>query len=607
MTRLAILATSAAFAGAAAAQQPYVLPEITLSAYQTPAEIGRTGATVDVVTRDEWRASGATRAIDYLTTLPGISASTNGGFGTNASLRLRGLSDRYVKVLVDGIDVSDPSGTQISFDPGALLLDDVQRIEVLKGPQSALYGSEAIAGVISITSLQPHDEGTRQGAGLEYGSYGTVKGNYNLASKGRDYEVAVSATRITTDGFSAADENAGNTERDGAQATRLSGSGSYQLTPDLRVGAAAFWQKTRADFDEGFPAVADGTPPYVEVSRSKARGGRIFAEYTLGGVAHQLSAQRYVIDRQLTEDYGDYITRGERNEMTYTGDTRIDDRLSLAWGGTHSQETMKQTSEGVDAGHIINSAFGEARFAATPDLDLALSLRHDHHSAFGGENTGRLALAWRVSPDWLLRAQIGTGFRAPSPDELYAPDYGNPDLKPETSRGVELGAERRIGDGGFARVTLFQSRITDLIDYDFTTSTYAQVDGDSTTSGIELSAAMPVTDRVRIAGNFTYTDSEGPDGQPLTRVPERALNLRLEGDAGTRSRYMMGVTHVSGLTDRGVDMPSYTVVNAGLEFDITPAATGYLRIENLLDEEYQVVRGYGTSDRAIYAGIRAAF
>ncbi|SES64480.1 TonB-dependent receptor plug domain-containing protein [Paracoccus homiensis] len=607
MTRLAILATTAALATAAQAQDQdsFVLPEITLTAFQTPAEIGQTGATVDIVTRADLQAAGTTRVVDYLTTLPGISASSNGGFGTQTTLRMRGLPGQYVKVLVDGIDVTDPSGTQISFDPGALMIDDIDRIEVLKGPQSALYGSEAIGGVIAITTRRPDENGVRQAATVEYGSNASAKGSYSLTGRGDDYDFALTATRLKTDGFSAADEDNGNSEDDGAEASRVSASGSYQLGPDLRVGAAAFWQKTRADFDESFPAVADGIAPYVEVSRSKSRGARVFADYTIAGVNNHVSAQRYVIDRELTQDFGDYVTRGERTELTYKGDMQVHDQVTLAWGGTHSQETLDQGA--VEADFIINSAFAEARLAATPDLDIALSGRHDHHSAFGSENTGRLALAWRVTDDWLLRAQIGTGFRAPSPYELYTPFYGNPDLKPETSRGIEFGAERKFANDGFVRATVFQSRITDLIDYDFTTSSYAQVAGDSRTRGVELSAAAPLTDRIRISGNFTYTDSEGPDGMPLNRVPARALNLRLEGDAGPSARYMLGLSHVSGLTDRGQDMPTYTVVNAAVEYDFSTSATGYLRIENLLDEEYQVVRGYGTSDRAVYAGIRASF
>lgn len=583
----------------------FVLPEITLSAYQTATELGRTGATVEVVTRDELERAGTTRVIDYLTTLPGISASGNGGFGTQTTLRVRGLPGSYVKVLVDGIDVTDPSATQISFDPGGLMSAGIQRVEVLKGPQSALYGSEAIGGVISITTLQAVEEGTVQEAGLEYGSYNSTRANYSVASRGERHEVAATISRFHGDGFSAADENNGNTEEDGADASRFAVSGSYQITPDLSVGGAAFWQQTDADFDEGFPVAADGLPPYLEHSKSRARGARAFISYSAGAVQHELSVQRYVIDRELTDDIDSYSTRGERSEANYNGDVALNDRVTLAWGGTHSNETLDQSA--FDAGFITNSAFGEAQFAATPDLDIAVSARYDHHSEFGSKNSGRVALAWRLAEGWILRSQIGTGFRAPSPYELYAPIYGNPDLSPESSVGAELGIQRDFANGAFARATLFQTRITDLIDYDFTTSTYAQVPGDSRTRGVELSAMTPLTDTLMLSGNFTYTDSEDADGAPLNRVPRRALNLRLEGDAGAKTSYSLGLSHVSGLTDRGSEMPTYTTVDAGVEYDLTGMAIGYLRIENLLDEEYQVVPGYGTSDRAAYVGVRAAF
>lgn len=216
MSHRLLAATTAlvAFTSPALGQEaePFVLPEITLTAYQTEAELGRTGATVEIATEEDLKRSGQTRLVDYLATLPGISATTNGGFGTTATLRVRGLAGQYVKVLVDGIDVSDPSSTQIRFDPGAMMTGDIARIEVLKGPQSALYGSEAIGGVISISTLDGAVPGTHHRAALEYGSYDTKRAAYSITNAGDRHALAFTLQHLDTDGFSVADEDDGNTE-----------------------------------------------------------------------------------------------------------------------------------------------------------------------------------------------------------------------------------------------------------------------------------------------------------------------------------------------------------------------------------------------------------
>lgn len=599
-TALTALATVAA-AQDAPVQTDYVLPEITLIAYQTEAELGRTGATVEVVTQEELERDGTLRLTDYLTTLPGISATANGGFGTQATLRIRGLAGQYVKVLVDGIDVSDPSSTQIRFDPGAMMTGDIARIEVLKGPQSALYGSEAIGGVIAISTLDATEPGTRQRATLEYGSHNTKRAAYGITQSGDRHALAFTVQRLDTDGFSVADEADGNPEEDGARATRATLSGRYDVTDALTIGAAGFWQKTKAETDGDFPLLEDGP----DASNGILRAGRVYADYDAGGIRHGLALQRSETSRQEIYDGLTYPYEGQRTELDYKGSADLNPQVVLAWGATHSREAFQ--GDGSDAGYITNSAYAEARYAPTDRLDLALSARHDHNSQFGSKATGRVALAWRPDDNWTIRANWGSGYRAPSPYELYSLWAGKPGLTPETAQGGEIGIERSFANGASLRATAFRSVVTDLIDYSFTTSHYEQIPGDSRSQGIELSGETPIGNGLRLSGNFTYTDTERPDGQPLDRVPERVLNLRLDGDLSDRSRFGLGLTHVSGLMDRDAEMPSYTLVDASVEHDLTDRATGYVRIENLFDEEYQVLRGYGTSGRAIFAGIRADF
>lgn len=585
-----------------AAEEPTLLNEITLSANQTTAEVSRTGATVEVADARQIERAGNARAADFLTTLPGIAAFGNGGFGTATSLRLRGLGDSYIKVLYDGIDISDPSNPQITLNWGSILTGGLSRIEVLKGPQSALYGSEAIAGVVSLYSAPSDAPGFHQSAQLEYGSYATLNSRYAIAHNTDRANLSFSVQHFETNGFSVADENDGNTEADGARSTLVNLHGAVRVTDQVTVGAAFFWQDSDVQTDGSFPILADN----ADSSHAIRRGGRVYAQYDGDLTNHELSLQRSSTSREEVFGGFAYPYDGDRREITYTGSADVTPQSVVSWGASHSEETY-QSSGSVAEGYITNSIFTEYRQALNPDTDLSLSARHDNVSEFGSKSTYRAALAWRVAEGWTLRAQAGTGIRAPSPYELHDVWSGNPDLVPETSKGYEIGVERDWINGANLRVSAFRNDIDKLIEYSNTTFKYQQTTGSSRVQGVEIAAEAPLTDRLTLTGNFTYTDSEGPDGRALDRVPRRMLNLRLDGEVTDRTNFGVTLQHMSGFNDGGAEMPTFTTVGALIEHQITDTTTGYIRVENLLDEQYQVIRGYGTSDRAVYVGVRASF
>lgn len=583
-------------------QDAIILPEITLSANQTDEELARTGATVDIADRAQIERSGQSRAADYLATLPGISVSGNGGFGTTTNLRLRGLGGPYVKVLYDGIDISDPANTQIQLNWGSLLSGNLTRIEVLKGPQSALYGSEALAGVISLYTAPDDTPGLHQQVQLEYGSYATTNARYSFARNSEKGGVAFSVQHFETNGFSVADENDGNTEADGARSTLASLNARYKLTDRITIGAAGFWQKTDVQTDSDFPTLADNG----DASHAIRRAARLYANYSGDLADHSLSIQKSRTDR--TEIYGlfSYPFEGNRTEIAYAGSSDLAGGAVLAWGVIHSDETY--TESGSDQGYITNSLYAEYRQPLTTDLDLAISARRDHNSQFGSKTTGRVAMSWRPAEGWTLSAQAGTGYRAPSPYELNNPLAGNPNLHPESSTGYEAGVERNWANGAMLRVSAFSNRIDDLIVNDASTGfVYVQTDGTSRSQGIEITAEAPLTDRLTLSGNLTYTDTKDPDGRALSRVPRRAMNLRLDGQLTDRTSLGLSLQAMSGIVDDGTPIPGFGMLGASVEYALTDSATAYLRVENLLDKEYQLIRGYGTSDRAVYAGFRADF
>ncbi|MBN2905100.1 MAG: TonB-dependent receptor [Rhodobacteraceae bacterium] len=580
----------------ALAQDALMLDEIVASAGLIPVEVNRTGATVETLDQDEI-AEGGQDVGQTLARLPGVSLTSNGGLGTTSTLRLRGLGGSYIGVRIDGMDISDPSSTQTAFNFGTLTAGLPDRIEVLKGAQSALYGSSAIAGVVDITTWRPETLGFSGAASVEVGSYGTSSGTLNLGQMSERGEIALSYSHVTTDGFSARNTD---TEDDGFEQDLLTLYAAYDVTDTLRLGFSALYSDGTSDFDRS------ATDPTGSLDETR-KGLRAFAQFTTGAVEHEFAVSRVQTNRF---DAGGFTRKfqGDRTKVDYLGTTDLGTAAKLAFGAEWSEE--KATLDGTRISADSSAVFSEVQYAASDAIDLSFSLRYDAYSDFDNQLSGRGALAWRMRDDLILRAVLGTGYRAPSLYERFGP-FGTPTLSPETSRSAEIGIEKRYDNGSFAKATVFYAEIDDLIDYDFGLSAYNQVPGTTRSSGIELSGRYALSDTLAVFGNYTYTDATNPGGRAL-RVPRNDLIVGVEATLSDRLKGQMSVQRVTGQVDYTtyptVDaLDDYTLVNAGVSYDFTDRAQGYLRVENLLDEEYEPLRGYNASGRALYVGLRASF
>jgi vitamin B12 transporter len=609
-SKLALAVAVGLTAGPAAAQEAFDLGQIVVSANLEDTEEARTGASVTVVTGADLAKSGETRVLDVLSRLPGVTVRSQGPIGTRAGISIRGASQNYVSVRVDGIDVTDPSGPQVAYDFGALATADVSRIEVLRGSQSALYGSGAIGGVINITTKRATEEGVRQTAMAEAGTYNTARLSYGFARKSGATDYALTLSHLQTDGFSAADENVGNSEADGYRADRLSMSVNHVLDNGVELAFSGFVEKSKGDYDEidfGTGLPLDGSPD--EVTRALSKGLRAAVTFQTGAVSNTLAATWYTIDRQYQGSdafgFAQYAYTGTRTGLSYQGATSLTAAARLVFGADTATERYEQRGDygSKDVSSTISGVFAEVNYAASDRLDLSATLRHDDHSRFGGFTTGRLSVAYRPTDAWVLRAVASTGFRAPSNYELFGDFVGNPNLEPEESQNLELGAEYRMAGGGALRATAFLLEADKLIDYSFTTSSYAQVPGVSRRKGVELAGDHPIGDKLRLIGSYTYTDSQTSAASSWAVVPRHELALGVEADLADRLKGTFSVEHAA---DRAA-LPDYTVANATFTYDVGQGGEAYLRVENVFNEEYQTVPGYGTSDRAFYVGLRKTF
>ena len=604
-----LLAVLASTAHAQTADDIYDLPEIVLTPNLTPQEKSRTGVSVSVLDDTALRAAGQVPLLDTLARLPGVHVSANGGFGQLASIRVRGADERYVPVYIDGVQVADPSGATVGFDFGQTLTSDISRIEVLSGSQSALYGGSAVGGVIAITTRQPQREGQTHAASVEIGSHDTRAASYSYGLKTDRTEQAVTLSHLHTGGISA---TRSGTERDAAEATRLSWSGSIAARDDLTVGASAFHQRGWADYDgydQNF-ALADAD----NRAHRRETGGGVFAQYTVGDSTHILDATAYDIDRRYVTDLDETRFEGGRQALRYRGTTRVSDRLTLVYGADTTREIAETGALGGEISSRTNGAFAEA-IATQGVFNLSASLRRDHNSDFGSYSTARVAVAAQLG-DTTLRGAASTGFRAPSLAERYD-DYGyytgNPDLDPEESTSVEIGIDHDYGIKGRVSATLFQIHTDNLITYTDAVfpNTVVNVSGQSVRKGLELSGTYAMSDLLTGWGSYTYLDGTAASGARLSRIPRHDLALGVDASfgapAGEAGETTAGVSlrHASGIVDAG-ELPGFSVVDARMSYRLN-GAVAYLRAENIFDKDYEVVRGYSTQGRTLNVGLRADF
>lgn len=607
MTKIApALLALCASALPAAAQQDDVLGTVILGGLIPLDRPAYSRAySVDIVSGDELREAGDISVAEFLGRRAGISFSRSGPIGGTTTLRVRGLGSQYVAVRIDGIDVTDPSNPQIFYDFGQLTTSGISRIEILKGSQSAAYGSEAVGGVINIITARPDEDGTVVDAEVEAGSFDTWRGEVGVRSRIGRGELALSLSRITTDGFSARDEDLGNDEDDGFAQTFATLYGAVQVTDDLRLGASAFVRDTEAEFDE---FGGDGTPD--ELADTRSRGARAFAQLYAFGVEHELSFARFDIDRTSRSNGVEDVFEGDRGTVTYTGSTLIGG-TTLAFGAEATEESY--AAGGRDGDQETVGAFVEAIAQVTPAMELALAARYDWHSDFDDFVSGRLALAYDVTPALTLRGVAATGFRAPSLFERFS-IYGSPDLDPEDSRTLELGADLRL-DRGTLAATAFYTEIDDLIGFEG--ASYTQVPGTTRTHGLEIAGEVDLTERVTLVGAYTYTETQDAAGDRLVRVPRHDLSLGLDAEITGQLRGRLVARHVADVIDAAFDPPAferelvplddYTVADASLTYRLRQGPEAFLRVENILNEDYQTVRGFGTAGRSFYAGLRASF
>ncbi|OXE37327.1 MAG: TonB-dependent receptor [Phenylobacterium zucineum] len=546
------------------------ISEIVIVATRTPQSVDRLGQQVSVVTAAELKSRQTVVISDLLATLPGVGVSRNGGIGGVTSVRIRGSETDQTLVLVDGIKLNDPSSPGGAYNFANLLTGPVATIEVLRGAQSTLWGSQAIGGVVNIVTPKPTKdlEGV---ATVEGGSFGQAEGRLSLAGRSKGLSWGLSGESFANTGVSAF--RYGH-EADGYRHRGVSGRMSYDLGGDIAVDLRGLWSRGRVKID-GFPPPDYRFADDSEFSLTDTKLGYLGLNFPL---ADGLLKNRLGLSQTVTEtDSFDptqavtpltYQTRGETRRLEYQGVMDLIPNGQMTFGAEREASRAQTAAPSSYSPHPVTamahtgltSLYLQAIGDMTPDLTLTTGLRHDRHDAFGNHTLGQVGLAWHLRDDaTILRASLVQGFKAPTLYQLYS-TYGTPDLRPESADSADLGVEHRFGAlHATISATIFQRRTQDQIDFvscpfQATSvachpggiSRYGYYDNIARTraQGLELIVGAKIAD-LTLNANYTFVEAvnqaaTSPNrGKILARRPRQQANFN--ADYGAKSGLTLGL------------------------------------------------------------------
>jgi vitamin B12 transporter len=611
------------------------IDNIIVTGSRSPIASANLGSSVSVISREQIELRQARYVTDLLRSVPGFAVSQVGTTGSQTQVRIRGAEANHVLVLIDGVRANDPaSGDEFRWE--LLSTSNIERIEIVRGPQSSLWGSDAVAGVVHVIT-RSGDDGPGINAFAEGGSHETVNGGISGAVGGERWSLGFGLEHLDTEGTNIARSG---TEDDGSDMTTASLSSRFQPSAnlDLTLGMRAVDAWSQFDpvdfFVTGLPVDGDVA---TDSERIYVNAGATLR--TLDGrFVHHLYARYLDTDNSnLTEGLVVSSTASDRKTLTYQSDLVIgNDLLSLAV--EHESTGFEQRGRigfgdpNQDQEMSVTSVIADYQGKSLDRLTWLVSARYDDNSDFQSAWSGRLSLAWSVSDTTVLKANMGSGRKAPTFIERFgffpAQFVGNPDLKPEESLSLDVGVDRRFLDDALEiQLAIFYQDLRDEIDgfvFDPDTFLFTAMnsDGDSTRKGVEISAVYDVTENLRLGSSYTYTDSSESDSSGLEmrelRRPRHSGSLY--GNYrffANRANLKIVADYAGKSTDRffpPFPMPSeivtlgdYWLFDATIGLDINPNTSVYLRGSNLLDEKYEQVYGYRTPGRSVYAGLRLSF
>ncbi len=628
MTKFLLLLSAAAIAASADAQ---TLPaadaaDVVVTATRVAQPASEIGQAVTVIDRAEIERRQTVVVSDLLATTPGVTVTRNGTLGALTGVRIRGAESDQTLVVIDGVRVNDPASTGGGFDFGNLLASSVERIEVLRGPNSVPWGSQAIGGVVNIITAAPA-EGLQARANAEYGYADSMFASAGISGAKGPVSGSLTGGYLRTDGISSA---ASGTERDGYRQYGATGRLGVEFAPGIGLDLRGYFADSRVELD-GFPApdyVLADTADYGKTQELYGYAG-LHANVADGRFNNRVAFTIADINRDTYEPaFGaepSFLGRGRSERYEYQGDFRPLDQVRLVAGVERENSRFNDGFTYADTG--ITSVYGQLIVKPLDILTLTGGVRNDDHEDFGNHTTFGANAALALRTGTTVRASYGEGFKAPTLYQLFS-DYGNRGLDPETARNFDIGVEQAfLADRARVGVTYFNRRSRNQIDFRDCSATEQATAGSicvdrpfgvydnvarAEADGVEVSLALRPVDPLTLTANYSYIHTENRSiganfGNVLARRPEQTASVNAD------YRFAVGLSiggTVSLVGDSFDDaanatrLDGYALASIRAEMPITDQVALYGRVDNLTDARYETVAGYGNYGRAAYGGVR---
>ncbi len=606
---------------------------VTANKYQTP--VYQIASSVTVITAKEIERSHATSVVEVLREVPGLAVVEQGGPGKLTSVFMRGANSNFVLVLIDGVEINNPASPNNGFDFSNLQTSDVERIEIVRGPQSTLYGSEAIAGVINIITKKGKGKPSFTLTG-EGGSHSFYKGSISSAGSLEKFNYAVNFSRIQTEGISAIKGE--NFEKDGYANNSVFAKIGYELSQNFDFNLTYKQINANGDIDQ--PQKDGDDPNYTFDSQTRLVNGKFNGSFMDGKLQSSLRASYFTFSGN-NKDEEDAAHPGVKSESNFDGNRlSLDFQNNLVIGKSnivtlgidYRSDKASSSYSSENAFGSYNSEFPEESIGTfgvylqdqinlSGNFFAAVGARYDKNNKFGSVFTYRIAPAYFIRQSGTkLKASYGTGFKAPSIMNLFDPLYGNPDLLPEKSAGWEIGFEQFLLKENLSfGITYFNFKMTDMLGFD---AAYKPVNiNKAESSGIEAGITLRNLNGFSFNTTYTYnkvndvSDTNPNKDDQLIRRPMHKLvfvaNYNYEGKINLNlSVNMNGKRYDNDFSSwpaKRVELKSYTLANFSVSYKALDYLTVFGKIDNLLDTDYEEVLYYGTLGRSFYGGFKLTF
>ena len=598
------------------------LPSIVVTPYYVPTSIAQAGSAISVISREAIERSSATSVAGLLKTVPGVTVIESGGPGATAEVRLRGGETGHTLVLIDGVRVNDPATARDEFDFSLISPANIERIEILRGPQSSIYGSDAMGGVVNIITRKPRGA-PKLSASVEGGSYGTHAERLSGGIAAGDLSVLMSGEHVSTNGFSRVG-NRDTDEADGFDKWSGSVTGTYAPADGPRFDFGVHGYTENADYDgvppsKGSPTAAANALNTVDKWLVTGFGRLSFASPD-GMIKQSLTGFTTVEHRHNYEPgppVSTYDFSSHNVGAEYQANMAAGAFGQVLVGGRLEQEQATYVpmttpaSTGFDTSTTRYAVFAGDQISPFDNLYLSFSGRYDGESGSDGFATGRATAAYDIpSTETKLRASFGTGAKRPTA-YMRANNQNagvTTPLSVETSTGGDVGIDQTLFDGRLTlSATAFDSHFTDLLTYEYPPGAYVNI-GAANMKGVELGSTLVlIPSRLSLEGAYTYLDArDATTGLLLARRPMHSGSATLTWTGASGLIASLTATYVGerfSKSNEAQPLPPYGRLDLSASYPLNPHTRIFGRVDNLTNVTYQDPAGYNTAGLSAYLGL----